>query len=496
MLEKDIEGDAGNDTNEDRGGGIINDPFDPLDSQRGRSTTVRGANQEHHSTTDCGGLVVEDDESDERTCRNDSRSKSRSRPRKSFRDEMKRITLHFTPSWFSVNMGTGITSILLHELPYQFKGLRIIADIIFGLNVVLFLLFLGISIARYTIWPQMGPLMLFHPSQSLFLGTFAMGMTTIVSMSAIAAAPAWGNGFVIFTWILWWITVILAIVICTGLPFIQFTRHVQSLEQMSAIWLLPLVTPVVTASSGGIVADILPPSHARLTLIVSYIIWGMGFGTAYLVMSIYDARQAIHKIPPAAIIVSVFLPLGPCGQGAFGLLKMSSVLYKLARQDGQVMGSINAISPSDIFSTKAEAQIMASAIYAVSIPIALVLWGLGLFWLILAVSTLIDLAKVSKLQFNLGWWGFTFPIGVFSSAAVQFGKELDSGFFRIFGTVLSLIEVALWLTVSSFTVLRVIEGHIPFSPCLAEQGGEPPRTLAPSRKYTYQPRETTVPNST
>lgn len=42
-------------------------------------------------------------------------------------------------------MGTGITSILLYTLPYQFNGLKIIADVIFGLNVVIFLLFLGIS---------------------------------------------------------------------------------------------------------------------------------------------------------------------------------------------------------------------------------------------------------------------------------------------------------------------------------------------------------------
>jgi hypothetical protein len=29
------------------------------------------------------------------------------------------IIRNFTPSWFSVNMGTGITSILLHNLPYN-----------------------------------------------------------------------------------------------------------------------------------------------------------------------------------------------------------------------------------------------------------------------------------------------------------------------------------------------------------------------------------------
>lgn len=29
-----------------------------------------------------------------------------------------------TPSWYSVNMGTGITSILLYNMPYQFSGLK------------------------------------------------------------------------------------------------------------------------------------------------------------------------------------------------------------------------------------------------------------------------------------------------------------------------------------------------------------------------------------
>jgi tellurite resistance protein TehA-like permease len=42
-------------------------------------------------------------------------------------------------------MGTGITSILLYTLPYQFRGLKTIATIIFFLNLVLFLLFLAMS---------------------------------------------------------------------------------------------------------------------------------------------------------------------------------------------------------------------------------------------------------------------------------------------------------------------------------------------------------------
>ena len=400
------------------------------------------------------------------------------------RSELRRITMHFTPSWFSVNMGTGITSILLHQLPYQFNGLGIISNVIFGFNVLLFLLFLGISVARYIIWPQLFLIMLFHPTQSLFLGTFTMGMCTIITMCAISAAPAWGAQFVTFTWALWWINVVLSLAICIGLPFIQFTRHVQSLDKITAVWFLPVVTTIVCSATGGLVADILPPAHAKLTLIVCWILWGTGFGLAFLLMSLYYARQAIYKIPPAQLIVSTFLPLGPCGQGAFALLQFASVVYKLALTDNTALPSPNATDPET-------ARTMATAIYAVSMPVALVIWGLGLVWLVLAVASLVDLWLVSKLSFNLGWWGFTFPLGVFATAAIKFGSVLDSAAFRVIGTALALVEVVLWIFIASMTLRKALRGEIFFSPCLAEmcdERGEPPTYVPPARKYTYEPR--------
>lgn len=42
-------------------------------------------------------------------------------------------------------MGTGITAIVLKNLPYQFTGLEVISDVIFALDVVLFAVFLSTS---------------------------------------------------------------------------------------------------------------------------------------------------------------------------------------------------------------------------------------------------------------------------------------------------------------------------------------------------------------
>jgi tellurite resistance protein TehA-like permease len=89
-------------------------------------------------------------------------------------------------------MGTGIVSILLHNLPYNAKWLYWASVGIYSLNVALFLTFFTISVLRYILWPQIWIVMMRHPAQSLFLGTFPMGLATIINMTVFVCVPAWG----------------------------------------------------------------------------------------------------------------------------------------------------------------------------------------------------------------------------------------------------------------------------------------------------------------
>ena len=90
--------------------------------------------------------------------------------------------------------------------------------------------------------------------------------------------------------------------------------------------------------------------------------------------------------------------------------------------------------------------------------LALVIWGFGLVWLILATSSVLDLMRREKIGFNMGWWGFTFPIGVFAVCTTQFGTELDSMAFKVIGTVLSCTVVALWMYVGGMTLIKAWTG--------------------------------------
>ncbi|KAF8320764.1 hypothetical protein DL93DRAFT_2052461 [Clavulina sp. PMI_390] len=374
--------------------------------------------------------------------------------RKTWASGLRWRILNFAPSWFSVNMGTGIVSILLKNLPYQFKHLDVIANAIFALNVVLFITFLVVSIIRYTVWPTVWYELIHHPTQSLYIGTFPMGLTTIINMIVFTCVPAFGKDFATVAWVLWWITAAISIGIGIIMPFVVHTRHKTSFKEILGVWFLPIVTNVVASASGGVVAAVLPPAHARVTLVVSYMMWGVGVPCAFFLMPLYYARLAIYKLPPKTVIVSVFLPVGPCGQGAFGLLQMASVLRTLSRSPGG--GGLDA---GGQYSAE-EIQMMANAVYAVSIIVAFVLWGVGFFWLCNAIMAIFEVMCRQKVPFNMGWWGFTFPVGVFATATTSLGRELDSTALNIAGTFISLCVVVSWGFVATKTVILRWEGSL------------------------------------
>ena len=47
------------------------------------------------------------------------------------------------------------------------------------------------------------------------------------------------------------------------------------------------------------------------------------------VLVIYFERPTIHKLPPHEVIISVFLPLGPLGQGGFGVMQLGKVALEV-----------------------------------------------------------------------------------------------------------------------------------------------------------------------
>lgn len=75
--------------------------------------------------------------------------------------------------------------------------------------------------------------------------------------------------------------------------------------------------------------------------------------------------------------------------------------------------------------------------YTLGFLVALILWSFGLVWLFFASASI---AHCKKFPFNIGWWGFTFPLGVYAASTTQIGTELPSKFFAVLGTVSLLVR--------------------------------------------------------
>lgn len=209
----------------------------------------------------------------------------------------------------------------------------------------------------------------------------------------------------------------------------MFYHRDTKLSGMTAAWLLPIVAPIVAAATGGIVSEHLPnPHHALWTLIVSYFLWGTGVPLAMAVLVIYFQRLTLHKLPSREAIVSVFLPLGPLGQGGFAIMQMGKVALKVFPETHTL--SVPSGGAGEM-------------LYVMGWLLAMIMWGFAVVWLFFAVASI----GSSKFPFNIGWWGFTFPLGVFTVSTTTIGKELPSVFFSVLGTVCSL---SLSLSFSSF----------------------------------------------
>ncbi|QYE34450.1 TDT family transporter [Polymorphobacter sp. PAMC 29334] len=353
----------------------------------------------------------------------------------------------FTPNWFAATMGTGILALMLAQFPFAVPGLRGIGQGLWLLDIVLFIVFSGLYAARWIMFGSEARRIFGHSIVSMFIGTIPMGLATIINGLLAFGLPLWGPGVVPVAEALWWLDIALAVVIGVGIPYLMFTRQDHSVDQMTAVWLLPVVVAEVAAVTGGLLAPHLAAADRFPTLVASYVLWGYSVPLAFGILAILILRMALYKLPPSSMASSSWLALGPIGTGALGMVVL-----------GQAAPAIFGAAGF------AEAGHVAAA---GGLIVATILWGFGLWWLLLGTLITARYAR-SGVPFNLGWWGYIFPLGVYALATIRLGATLHLGGLSIFGALLTVVVGLLWVLVAARTIDGGWKGHLFVSPCIAK----------------------------
>jgi tellurite resistance protein TehA-like permease len=74
------------------------------------------------------------------------------------------------------------------------------------------------------------------------------------------------------------------------------------------------------------------------------------------------------------------------------------------------------------------------------------------------------------MPFNLGWWGFTFPLGVYSLSTLALARMTQLTFFWVTGDILIACLAAFWAIVAARTAHGAWRGTLFACPCLPAQG--------------------------
>lgn len=352
----------------------------------------------------------------------------------------------FTPNWFTVIMGTGVVALIIADFPIASEVFWQLGSGLWHFNMLLFIFFMALYGARWIKYPLEAAQIFNHPVMCLFLGAIPMALATILNGFLKFGLPLYGEIALDLAEILWYIDVILAVAIAWAVPFLMYSRQKHHLDSMTAVWLLPIVACEVAASSGGLLLQHLEMNQQAVVILLgSYVLWGISVLPAFAILTILMLRLAMHQLPTKDMAISSWLALGPIGTGALALLL-------LGQQAPQVLAVLNLQHVGELFQY---AGILGS----------IILLGFGLWWLGIAVLTTVQHLKTG-LPFNLGWWGLTFPLGVFSLAVFNLGAQVQVDGINSIGYGLATLLLMLWLIVMSKTIQGFYCGNLFFSPCI------------------------------
>ena len=360
---------------------------------------------------------------------------------------LREVVRQFTPNWFTATMGTGITALAINQFPSALPGLHTLGMALWFFDILLFVVFSGLYAARWIMFFEGASRIFGHSVVSMFFGAIPMGLATILNgfivfgPELIGPAPAFAIAST-----LWWIDLAMAVACGISIPFLMFTRQTHSIEKMTAVWLLPVVAAEVTAASAGLlVPHLVEPGSAMLVLVIGYALWAFSVPLAMSFLVILLLRLALHKLPHRDMAATGWLALGPIGTGALGLLLLGADAPRVFTSAG--MPSVGEVGAG------------------IGVLGGTVFWGYGAWWFLLAVLTTIRYVR-EGLPFNIGWWGFTFPIGVYSVATLALARQTHLAPLTALGAVLVVALAAFWCVVAIRTARGALDRSLFVAPCL------------------------------
>ncbi len=346
-----------------------------------------------------------------------------------------------TPNWFAAVMGTGIVAVAAARLPVQLPGLRGAAILVWALAAALLATLGGAAIASWARHPARARRHVQDQVMAHFFGAVPMALLTVGAATLLVGSDVIGRHLAVeVDWVLWLAGTVSGIATAASLPYLTFTRHIVRPESAFGGWLMPIVPPMVSASTGALLIPFVPAGQLRLDFVLGcYAMFGVALVASAVVITLIWQRLALYKTDEARLIPTLWIVLGPLGQSvtAANLLGVAAHLALPATEAG-------------IFKA-------AGVLYGVPVL------GFALLWSVIAAAITLRTAR-DHLPFSLTWWSFTFPVGTCVTGASALALITGSALLGV-GALISYLGLVLaWLVVAIRTAHGSVTGRLLLPP--------------------------------
>jgi C4-dicarboxylate transporter/malic acid transport protein len=348
---------------------------------------------------------------------------------------------NFGPNWFAAVMGTGIIANAAALLPFDWPALKEFAIGPWLLAVALLIVVGAATVAHWILHPERARGHLADPAMAPFYGCPPMALLTVGAGTLLVGTPIVGVGAaVVVDSVLWGLGTALGLLTMVLVPALMIRRRDLDPRHTFATWLLPVVPPTVSATTGAALIPHLPtPALQQAMLLGCYAMLGAALLLSLLTIALLWFRLMYVDQGPARMVPTLWLVLGPLGQSvtAFGLLGPHAAdLLKAPYGEG---------------------------LEAFGVVYGLPVWGFAMTWM--AIAALLTLRALRRgLPFSLTWWSFTFPVGTVVTGTAALAVQTGAQAFAWLAVCTFAFLVIAWAVAFANTLRSVWSGALLLPP--------------------------------
>ena len=337
------------------------------------------------------------------------------------------------PNWFASVMGTGIVATAGATLPVDIPGLVVFTRAVWVFAAVLLAGLVVVVGFHWLRHPTVARSHARNPQMAHFYGAAPMAMLTVGAGAVLVGKDLIGERAAVnLDWVLWTAGTIGGLFTAVTIPFLMFTQHDVEPDSPFGGWLMPVVPPMVSAATGALLIQHLPPGTGRQTLLYGcYAMFGLSLMAAFIIITMIWSRLVLYGTSGTARVPTLWIVLGPLGQSitAAGLLGLNAHL---------------AVDPE-----------LARAMNAFAVLFGVPVWGFAVLWIGLATGLTIRTLR-RGMPFALTWWSLTFPVGTFVTGTTQLAVHTGLPAFKAAAVIAYLGLLCTWLLVA----LRTAKGSL------------------------------------